>query len=165
MSGDRPIIRSRRGVTLLEAVLVVLVLAIAVPASMSMIAAGNENRRQSADVARAITLASCVAEQIIADATSTEASLGFDAFTDEAAYLGTPVSGLYDRLGPMTAVYSDAGMTYTVSIGEMATAEGVVTGDPDQDVFREIVITVSFDDPDGNALSMPVSILLTELAS
>ncbi len=165
MSSESPRHCLRHGVTLLEAIVVVLVLAIAVPASMTMISAGNESRRQSADVSRAITLASCVAEQVFADATSTDEDLGFDAFADASAYLTTPTTGLYDRLDAVSSVYTDAGMTYAVTIGNLANASGVVTGDANQDVFRTVVITVTFDDPDGNSLSLPVSLVLTELVS
>lgn len=154
-----------RGVTLVEAVIVVLVLAIAVPASMSMISEGNESRRQSADVARAITLASGVLEQIMADSISADASLGFDALSDSAAYLSTTTTGLYDRLDPLTSVYTDAGMAYAVTIGALSDSSGTATGDSNQDLFREITVTVTFDDPDGNTLSLPVSVILTGLVS
>ncbi len=165
MSSDRGASRFARGVTLIEAVLVVLVLALTVPAAMTMITEGNESRRQSAEVARATTLAAAVLEQIIADSVSPDGSLGFAAFADASAYLSTATTGLYDRLDPVTSVYTDDGMAYTVSIGDLATAEGVVTGDADDDVFRLITVTVTFDDPDGGTLTLPVSVVLAELTS
>ena len=156
---------SRRAVTLVEAVLVVLVLALTVPAAMSMISEGNEARRQGADAARAITLASGVLEHIMADANSTDPGLGFAALSNSAAYLSTPTTGLYDRLDAIEAPYTAAGMTYDVVIGSLANASGTVTGDANQDVFRTVTVRVTFDDPDGTPLVMPVSVVLTELGS
>lgn len=153
----------RRGVTLLEAVLVVLVLAIAVPAAMSMIAEANEARRQGADAARAVTLAQGVLEHIIADVNSAEPGLGFGALADPAAYLSAPTTGLYDRLDALAAPYAAAGMTYDVTIGALANAAGTVTGDAGQDVFRAVTVRVTFEDPDGEDLVLPVSVVLTEL--
>ncbi|GJM18835.1 MAG: hypothetical protein DHS20C14_10480 [Phycisphaeraceae bacterium] len=154
-----------RGVTLIEAILVVLVLAIAVPVGMRMITESNEVRRQSADTARAITLTAGVLEHITADSNASSGGLGFSAFDDSSAYLTTATTGLYDRLATMTAPYSTDGITYDVVIGPLADATGTVTGDTNEDVFREITVRVTFPDPDGGSLTMPTSIVLTDLGS
>ena len=60
-------VTARSGFTLLEAVVVVVVLALAVPAGMQMLAESGETRRQGAQTARASTLGSAVLEQVIAD--------------------------------------------------------------------------------------------------
>lgn len=154
---------SRRGFTLLEAVIVVVVLALAVPAGMRMLAEAGEVRRQGAQTTRATTLACAVLEQVTADVHSP--SIGFDALADDATYLSTPTTGLYDRLDAISSVYDDLGITYTVEIGDLSDRTGTVTGDADEDVFRFVTVRVTYDDPDGNALELPVSTIVTDFGS
>lgn len=156
---------SRRGFSLIESILVVIVLAVTVPTAMQMLSEAAEARAHSADTARAVTLAAGVAEHLLADAHSDAPGLGFAALADPTAYLTTPGTGFYDRLAGLAAPYSALGLSYTVTIGDLADAQGTVTGDPGEDVFRRVTITVSFGDGDGNTLHMPLAIILAEVAS
>jgi len=154
---------TRGGFTLIEAVIVVVVLALAVPAGMRMLAEAGEARRQGAQTARATTLATGVIEQVIADVNSP--TIGFDALADDATYLSTPSTGLYARLAGIASPYSTLGITYEVEIGELSDRTGTVTGDADEDVFRVVTVRATYDDPDGTALELPISTILTEFGS
>lgn len=154
---------ARHGFTLLEAVVVVVVLALAVPAGMRMLAEAGEVRRQGAQTARAVTLGGAVLEQVLADVHAP--TIGFDALADSAAYLSTPATGLYDRLDAVAGEYAALGISYTVEIGDLADRTGTTTGDADEDVFRAVTVRVTYDDPDGNELELPVSTIVTDFGS
>lgn len=135
---------TRRGFTLIEAVIVIVALAIMVPPSIAWLNRAGHDRVDAVNATRATFLATSVLEQVLADAASTGAGLGFAAFADAPAYLDTPATGLRDRLAPVTAPYAAMGMSYSVAIGPLVTQAGAVSGDAAQDVFRVVTVTVNF---------------------
>lgn len=123
-----------RAFTLIEAVLVVLVLAVTVPAGMRMIRSSERSQQEAERVLAATTIASSVAEQIVADVEAIE-RFGPGAFDDKATYLNDPTDGLLAR----TAWLLDSPTTQDMSLE-------IVIGEPDQVPapagFRAITITV-----------------------
>ena len=89
---------SHRAFTLLEAIIVVLVLALSVPPTVAWLGDSAARRADSVNAVRASALATTVMETILADASSTSPSLGFGAFANSAAYLDTASTGLRARL-------------------------------------------------------------------
>ena len=102
-----------RGVSLLEAVVAVLVLAISVPPTLSLLGEVAGHRADTVAVTRATFYAQGVMEQVLADACSTDDELGFDAFEDAASY----VAGLKRRVERIAGSYDPFGMTHEVMIG------------------------------------------------
>jgi type II secretory pathway pseudopilin PulG len=153
----------RRGFTLLEAIAVVLVLALAVPTGMRALGDAIAVRRQAAVTARAVSLAGSVLEQVIADVHSGAAGRGFAGFADAAVYLSDPATGLYARLDWVSQPYEDAGLSYTVSIGALGDSAGTATGNAAQDVYRRITVTVVVPDVRGGTMVLPVSTVVSDL--
>lgn len=137
---NRSIARSRRGLSLLESVAAVVVLSIAVPPTLSMLADASSQRGDSIAITRASLFAQAVMEQVVADASSTDASLGFDAFEDSAAYL----TSLDARVASVSAGYQPFHMTYDVAIGDLSDETGNITGDANQDIYRRIRVEIEF---------------------
>lgn len=154
----------RRAFSLLEAAIVTVALALAVPPAFVMlgdVAAGQGERLRAV---QASTLAEAVLETVLADVASDEDGLGFEALADDAAYIDTPFTGLRARLALIAAPYEDAGLTYDIAIGGLVAADGVASGDALQDVHRVVTVTVTAPAASGaDDLSMPFSVLVTEI--
>jgi len=133
-----------RGLTLIEAVAAVAILAIAVPPSVAMLADAAQVRAASASAERAMWLAGAVLETVAADNASAHDDFGFDAFDDAAAYLNDPTTGLHARLDEIASWAADAGMSYTVTIGPLVGPSGVPTGDAAADVFRPVTVEATW---------------------
>ncbi len=149
--------------TLIETVLVLTVIAIAVPISTKWMGDAAADRADSVNALRAGTLAEAVVESIIADVQSDAAGLGIDALADSAAYLDTPGTGLRDRISPTTAYYTDIGFTYNVDIGELVASDGVASGDENLDRFRLITVRVTWPSARGGDLELAVSTYVGEV--
>jgi hypothetical protein len=54
-------------------------------------------------------------------------------------------------------------MTYSVQIGELVAADGLVSGDAGDNVFRTVTVTVSYPSADGAAYTLPVSLMVSSL--
>jgi len=133
-----------RGSTLIEVIVIVATLAIAAPPALIALRETAGQRADSVSVARATSLAAAVLEQIIADSASDEGGLGFSAFADETGYVESATTGLRDRLAWVSAPYEDAGMSYEVSFSGLVGPSGSATGNPTQDVFRRVTVTVTY---------------------
>jgi DMSO/TMAO reductase YedYZ molybdopterin-dependent catalytic subunit len=150
----------RRGFSLVECVVIIVALAIAVPASVAFLDRASQQRELSLDIARATSLAQAVLEHVLADASSSTPGLGLPAFADGTAYVDTAVTGLRARLALLSAPYEAAGHTWTLSVGGLVDPTGVVHADPMQNNYRIVTVTVNFRDPSGADRSVPVSTMV-----
>jgi prepilin-type N-terminal cleavage/methylation domain-containing protein len=153
---------TRRAFTLVEAVIAMVVLSIAVPATLAMIHDATLARAESAMSTRASWLGSMVAEQILADVASDDPQLGMDALEDATAYLDHPDAGLFARLEGAIAPYREQGLEATVEIGPLVSESFTTTGDDVQDIYRQVVIAVQWNTPRGDQRSAPVAFLVTD---
>jgi prepilin-type N-terminal cleavage/methylation domain-containing protein len=153
----------RRGFTLIEAVVVILALAISLPATLIWLDEANQRRVDSVNATRATALATLVMEHVLADVSSRNASLGFTALANSSTYLNTASTGLVARLSTVTSLYTNMGMTYSVAIGGLVSSSGVATGNAAQDLFRNVNVTVSFNGANGAPLTVSVQSVVTSL--
>ena len=153
----------RRAFTLVESLAVIVVLSVAIPPAVSMMVDSARAQADSVTQARATWFATTVLEHIIADVNSDDAGLGFDALADSNAYLTTPKTGLEDRILTASAFYSGLGLTHTVQIGALSDASGVITGDPGQDIYRTITVSVAWTTLQGNSRTLSLGAVVTDL--
>jgi len=153
--------RVRRGFSLLEAVVVVLVLSISIPTTIVWTDAAVSRRADAVAAIRATAYASAVMETILADVSSASAGLGYASLSTPTAYIDGP-SGLRARTAAFGTLYEDQGMRYAVAIGNPVSASGLATGSPSVDLFRGIDVTVSFPLADGGAASLTLSGMVTQ---
>lgn len=151
----------RSGYALVEAVLVVLVVAMTVPITMRALTESGHAARHAAMVDRAATLGGAVLESVIADANSP--AIGFMGI-DAPGYLDDPATGLRARLADVAEPYGAMGITYGIELGDLSDAQGNVTGDAQRDVYRVVTVRVSWTDARRNRHDLPMSCLVTELA-
>jgi len=155
--------RFRRAFTLIEVVIAVIVLAIAVPPTLNMMDSASAGRVDAINTTRATYLSTTVLETVLADMTSNQPLLGFDALSDAQGYLSTASTGLYDRLGPYTTAYSSVGFSYAVTIGELVGSDGFVSVNPGENIFRKITVRVEYASASGSSFSMPISMMVSEM--
>ncbi|GJQ28521.1 MAG: hypothetical protein HBSAPP03_04050 [Phycisphaerae bacterium] len=149
---------ARRAFSLLEAIIVVLVLAISVPSTVAWLGESASRRADSVNAVRASTLATTVMETILADASSDAPGLGFAAFASPAAYLDTPTTGLRARLATLTGPSEAIGFAYTVEFSALIDATGAVNADASKNLFRRATVTVTY----GSASSATPIVLQVE---
>ncbi len=152
-----------RGFTLIEVVTMVMVLAIAVPPTLELLMSTSASRANVINTARATMLASNILEGVLADVSSVDDTLGFEALVDANVYLSTPNTGFYERMSSVTQSYSELGMTYSITIGELVGADGLVSLESNKNVFRTVTVQVSYPSADGAAYTLPVSIMVSTL--
>jgi type II secretory pathway pseudopilin PulG len=153
----------RRGFTLVEAAVVIVALAISLPATLVWLNEANERRNDGVNATRATALGTLVMEQVLADVSSKSAGLGFAALASPATYLNTATTGLVARLSAITSLYTGMGMNYTVTISDLVSKSGVSTGDAAQDVFRTITVRVSYNGSDGALRTLALQSMVTSL--
>lgn len=149
----------RRGATLIESVLVVVVVAMAAPVTLQMLREGEEARLHASGVARASTLATLVVEHVLADVSSSQPGLGPAALEDPDAYLDSPATGLRARLATTAAAYQAMGLTYAVTIGPLTAPDGRVSGDAGLDRYRTVTVEVRYRTP-RRAVVVPLSVIV-----
>lgn len=150
----------RRGFSLLEVAASVLLLAVAVPPTLELLASAGEDRADSVQITRASLLATLLAESIMADAASTHPSLGFDAFNDSAFYLDDPTTGLRARTETIAAPFGSVGMTWAIDIGPATDPDGIVRADGELNVVRQITVLVRFPSATGDDRVMPLALIV-----
>lgn len=153
--------RSRRGVSLLEAVAVVVILAVAVPPTIMWLDESTSHRADAMNTTRAGMFATIVMENILADSASTASDLGFAAFANSNQYLNTATTGLRDRISPSTSFYEAMGMTYAVTIGVLVGPNGTTTGSTSTDIFRIITVSVTFNSAVSGTQTLSISSFVT----
>jgi hypothetical protein len=149
-----------RAITIIEAMLVVVILAVAVPPSLRMMDETAAAKADAITIHRCASLLSAVLETAAADAASTDPSLGSEVFENVGAYLDTPATGLLDRLADEIAVYTDVGIDLDVAVSVLLAADGSVTGDPALDVYRRITATATANSARGGRFEVPVSVVV-----
>ncbi len=154
---------STRGFSLIEAVVVILVMAISVPPSLQLLDSAASTRADAINATRATILGTSVMEQILADVHSSAPGLGFDALADADAYFNTPVVGLIARIDGMTNAYTTLRFTYAITIGPLAQADGVISGDTQLDVYRRITVTITYPSASAGDINMPITTVVAEM--
>lgn len=150
-----------RAFTLIEAVTVVLVLALAVPPAVVWLDEAVSARADSVNATRATAYAGAVMEHILADCSSDAPGLGFNALASGSAYLSTPATGLYARLAPVSGLYTPMEFTCAVSIGALVDSAGIVNADTSRNIFRTVTVDISFPSARGGRLSLSVSAMVS----
>lgn len=155
--------RSRRGFTLVESIIVVVVVALLVPPSVSMLREAQVARVDSANAVRATVLCGAVLEQVLADASSSAPSLGMSAFSNSAAYLDTPTTGLKARLSPVTSTYSTLGVSWSLAIGSPVAASGVADANAALNIYRAVTVIATWNSGRVGTQTYAVTTLVTDL--
>ncbi|MHA7812685.1 MAG: type IV pilus modification PilV family protein [Phycisphaerales bacterium] len=153
----------RRAFSLIEVVIAVIVLSIAVPPTLNLMDSAGAGRADAINTTRAALLATSVLETVTADVNSQAHGLGFEALGDAATYLDTPSSGLYARLESATDSYTSAGLTYTVTIGGLVSADGTVSADADDNIFRVVTVRVGFTAASSASYQVPFRTMVSAL--
>lgn len=137
----------RRAVSMVEAVVVVLVLALSVPPTLGWLMDNSAQRVNSVQATRAAVLATLILEQVVADST------GIDAGASPT-YVTAATTGLAARLASSTAPYTAAGLTWTASLSTPVddTLTSSTTGG-----FRVVTVKIMWTDSGGVARSVPFS--------
>lgn len=144
--------------------MVVVVLALAVPPTLSWMTQSADERADQVNSIRAITLAQGVLENIMADSMSTSAGLGFSAFANSATYVDTPTTGLRARLSSVSSPYESLGFSYSITIGALMDSTGAVNADTTLNLFRKVKVTVSFPLSSGSTAAMDVESVIADLS-
>lgn len=153
----------RRAFSLIEVVIAVIVLSIAVPPTLNLMDSAGTGRADAINTTRAALLATSVLETVTADVNSQAPGLGFEALGDAGTYLDTPSSGLYARLESATDPYTSAGLTYTVTIGGLVSADGTVSADADDNIFRVVTVRVGFTAASSASYQVPFRTMVSAL--
>jgi prepilin-type N-terminal cleavage/methylation domain-containing protein len=153
----------RSGFSLLECVVVVLLLAIAIPTTAMFLDQRAAQRADAVQALRASTLAQGVLEHVLADAASNAPGRGYGAFANATTYLNAPVGGLYQRLAPMLDFYQQFGIAAEVTISTPVSATGIATGVPAADLFRVVTVRVTAASATASPIDVSVSSLVTDL--
>ena len=153
---------TRRAFTLIEAIIAMVVLSIAVPATLALIHDATVARAETTTSTRAAWLGSMLIEQILADVASDDPQLGMDALADDEAYLNDADTGLFARLDQAIAPFENAGLDATGDIGPLISESLSTSGDPDQDIYRQITVTVEWNALGGGQRNAPITFLVTD---
>jgi len=135
----------RRAVSMIEAVVVVLVLALSVPPTLGWLMDNSARRTDTVQATRAAVLATLVLEQIIADSTGVDAGASL-------TYVSDPKTGLAARLAAATAPYTNAGLSWAASMSSPVddSLSPTTSGG-----FRVVTIKVTWTDTAGIIRSVP----------
>lgn len=128
---------SRRGTTLIEAVIVVVVLALAVPPVLSFASRAADTRAEAITITRANMLATIVMEQILSDSVTVDVG-------GSATYVEQASTGLRARLSVQTSLYTSAGLEYAVTFSQPvgpALSTSAVSG---ENTFRTVSVVVTY---------------------
>lgn len=149
---------TRRGFTLIEAVLIVLMISLAVPPAIGMMIEASAARADRVLLSTAMTYAQGIADQIMADVSAG----GLTVLDDSVAYLDTPGTGLWDRLAWVSVPYESRDLTEAVEVSDLVDWQGNVSADADENLFRVVTVRVGVPMSDGTLLEVPVSLMLGE---
>ncbi|GAB4387241.1 MAG: hypothetical protein Kow0022_18740 [Phycisphaerales bacterium] len=147
-----------RGFTLIEAVIIVVMLAIVVPTSTVMLMDASAERTDRVLLQAGVTYASSLLEQIVADVSAG----GLDVLADQAAYLDAPDTGLWARCSWLSAPYAARGIKAEVTISEQVSRTGEVSLESDENRFRIVEVSVGVPTASGGILTVPISVMLGE---
>ncbi|MFM9957163.1 MAG: hypothetical protein ACKVZJ_03740 [Phycisphaerales bacterium] len=156
---------ARGGFSLVEAIVVVIVVSLLVPPSVSMLQQAQTSRMDSTNTLRAGVLARAVMEQVLADASSPSASRGMAALANPTTYLDTGTTGLKARLASVTSAYQTLGLSWDLSIGGLISQSGSADADSTKNIYRAVTVTVTWNSARSGvgARSYALSSLVTDL--
>lgn len=130
---------SRRAFTLIEAITVVVIIALTVPPAVIFLDASSRRREDAVQAQRAATLAQGLMELVLADVASDNAALGFSALADITTYR----AAFAPRATPLTDLYTGMDFTYAIETTPLVSASGAATGNVQQDIFRVVTVVVT----------------------
>lgn len=133
-----------RGFSLIESIIVVVVVALLIPPSVSMLQAAQASRVDATNTVRATVLAGAVMEQVLADVSSPSSSLGMAALADATAYTDTATTGLKARLSAVTSTYQTSGLSWALAIGPLVSSSGSANADASRNIYRAVTVTVTW---------------------
>ncbi|MCA9309934.1 MAG: hypothetical protein KDA21_01945, partial [Phycisphaerales bacterium] len=148
---------------LVEAIAAIVILAITAPLTLSVLSDASAARVDTLNVTRAAWYAGAVMETVIGDVASSAPDLGFDALATPAQYLDAPGTGLNDRLSDVVVVYTQCGMSHEVDVGDLVSADGSATGDPDLDLYRYVSVTITWTSPRHGVRDLTTGVLVCEV--
>lgn len=151
-----------RGFTLIEAIITIVVLAIAVPSVLAMVHDASLSRIDASNNSRAVWLTRSISEQLLADASSDHPALGMAAFDDPHTYLHSMPNGLRSRLRDLTDDYATFGIEWSVILGDVVSADLSATADPSRDLYRPAAIVITIPGAGSGPRTMQTIILLTD---
>lgn len=154
--------RKRRAFSLVETVVVIVALGVAVPPTVMWLDQATDQRTDALMAGRAVTMAGAVMETVLADVASDARGMGFAALAAPATYLDAPTTGLRARLAAPITMYTNAGMTYDVSVGPLSDRNGSTTGPAADRLFRTVTVTVRFPTSRGET-QVSMAAMVTEL--
>ena len=146
----------RRGFSLIEAVLIVLMISIAVPPSIGMMTEASATRSDRVLLSTAMSYAQGLADQVMADVSAG----GLDILADQNLYLDAPGTGFWARMSWVAAPYQTRNLTAAITISERVSWQGTVSVDPGENLFRKVTVTIGVPTSDGQLLDVPVSLML-----
>lgn len=149
---------TRRGFSLIEAAIIVVMVGIAAPPAARMLVDAAGERSDRVLISGATTYAAAIVEQVMADVSAG----GLDVLADESLYLDAGGTGLWDRLSWVSAPYETRGLTAEVSISDFVARDGEVSVEAEDNLFRIVTVTVSIPTGAGDVLTLPVSVMLGE---
>ena len=149
----------RRGFSIIEAALLVVVISLALPPSLLWLARAADQAADEAQLSRATALATGVLESAVADMT-VGAGAGSFATLTTSSYVEASGTGLRDRLSTLSAPYSAAGLTWSLEIEPATTPAGVASTDPLRNICRVVTVKVRFTRSDGTEALVPISTLV-----
>ncbi len=138
----------------------VVVLALVVPPSLMWMDDAAARRADAVATMRATTLATAVAESVLADVIGAGPGLGFAALADPGTYLDAPAVGLRARLAPVASMYESMGMAYTVGVGPLVDETGAVNADTGRNLFRVVTVGVTYPSAEGGPLQVTVPFMV-----
>lgn len=150
--------RSRRGFSLVEAVIIIVMMTIAIPPSIRMMTEASSHRADRVLLSVGTTCAQALSDQIMADVSAG----GLGVLADSVTYLDAPATGLWDRVSWVFEPYEDRSLTAEVTISSLVSWQGVVSEDSEENLFRIVTIVVGVPMADGVLLEMPVTLMLGE---
>jgi type II secretory pathway pseudopilin PulG len=150
--------KRERGFTLIEAVLIVLMIALAVPPAVRMMTEASAERADRVLLAAAMSYAQGIADQVMADVSGG----GLAVLDDAGAYLASPGTGLWDRLSWISEPYEARHLTESVDVSEAVGWRGAVAADESENLYRVVTVRVGVPMSDGELVEVPVALMLGE---
>lgn len=151
-----------RGFTLIEAVVAMVVLAIAVPIGLAMMRDAATSRINNAKASTAYWLANAIIEQVMADLDSPTAGLGFEAFDNVNSYLNDAPDALTTRLASVTDEAEAKGYVWSMTASAAMDYTGATTGDATEDLYRRITVQVLWFDALGDPHMLQLSLMAAD---
>jgi len=135
---------------------IVVMIAIAVPASTQMIVNASNERVDRVLLTMGTIYASSLLEVIMSDVSRG----AFDELANESAYLETPGTGLWARTSWIAEPYEARQLTAAVTISELVARDGTVSANPDENRFRIVTVSVGVPTASGQVLNLPISMMV-----